>query len=187
MSRKTLKLKKNQKITAEDLSRADLTVLEIFGDSLTELPIELSGLTQLTNLHLISKNLISIGVDAFELPKIKQVKIKFGLFTSLPALTHESTVKTIFCTDGSLQELTEQIYLCQALEILVLNSNAIISLPKNLSLLKNLRRLVLDNNKLTTFPFLRTDFPKLNHLSLEGNHFDDEAKAHIFKEFRISL
>ena len=187
MTRQTLRLKKSQQQIPDTFFSSNISSLEIFGDSLTELPDKLALLPQLLSLSVISKNLTTISAELFKLPLLHQLKIKFGLFEKLPAINSPSSLKTIFLTDSKLLTLPQGIEQCAQLEILVLNSNQLSSLPNNLSLLKNLRRLVLDKNQLTEFNFSRADFPKLNHLSLEGNQFSPSSKQHIKQEFGIEL
>jgi len=187
MSRKTLKLKKNQTQLPEDIFSTDTTALEVFGDSLVEISDQISLFTSLKSLQVISKNITIISEQLFEIPTLNQIKFKFGRFTTLPSIKFDTNIKIFFCTDGSLETLTEDIFHCPQLEIIVLSGNNLKKLPKNITLLKKLRRLVLDNNQIEEFPFNRSDFPKLNHLSLDGNNFSPAVKQHIYHEFGINL
>lgn len=184
--KKTIRLKKNQALP-EDLFTQNLSGLEIFGDSFCEVTESFALLHHLTSLSIISKNLASIHPVIFELPQLKQLKIKHGLFNELPEIEFNSPIKTLFITDSKLESIPESIYKLESLEILVLSSNQLTSLPKNLSLLKNLRRLVIDQNKIEHLHLERANFPRLNHLSIDGNPLNDESKQNIFHEFGLQL
>ncbi len=186
MKRKTVRLKKNHSLP-EDIFNPLLQNLEIFGDTLERIDERFEVLRQLESLTIISKNLKEINANIFYLPHLRQLKIKGGMFTTLPELQLPSNIKTLFCTDSTLAELPETIYQLVNLEILVISGNQLTTLPKNLTLLKNLRRLVIDNNRLQTFNFLRSDFPRLNHLSLDNNPLTPNSKELLLNEFNLHL
>ena len=119
-------------------------------ESLSEIPIEVFGLSNLTGLVLDDNQLTSLPESIGQLANLTELYLSGNQFTSLP----------------------ESIAQLKNLMVLDLSSNQLTSLPESIGQLTNLTDLILSNNELTSLPETITQLTKLKKLNLRGNKLE---------------
>jgi Leucine-rich repeat (LRR) protein len=124
-----------------------LTSLYLQSNKLTALPSTIDNLTQLTNLDLQGNELKALPNEIGNLTQLTNLDLQDNELTALPS------------TIGNLIQLTK----------LYLRGNKLTTLPNEIGNLTQLIRLFLDRNKLTALPSTIGNLTQLPSLNLQSN------------------
>ncbi|MFA0096988.1 leucine-rich repeat-containing protein kinase family protein [Vibrio splendidus] len=156
----------------EILELADsLEILDLSGNQLSDLPEELS---QLTNLRIIfaSNNLFTHLPDVLgSLPKLEMVGFKTNQIKTVSEQSLPAQLRWLILTDNAIEVLPHSLGKRPRLQKLALAGNKIRVLPDSMENLSNLELVRLSANQLTDFPEFLIKLPKLAWLAFAGNPF----------------
>ncbi|WP_017091634.1 leucine-rich repeat-containing protein kinase family protein [Vibrio splendidus] len=156
----------------EILELADsLEILDLSGNQLSDLPEELS---QLTNLRIIfaSNNLFTHLPDVLgSLPKLEMVGFKTNQIKTVSEQSLPIQLRWLILTDNEIEVLPSSLGERPRLQKLALAGNKIRVLPESMENLSNLELVRLSANQLTEFPEFLIKLPKLAWLAFAGNPF----------------
>ncbi|MDN2668396.1 leucine-rich repeat-containing protein kinase family protein [Vibrio sp. 14N.309.X.WAT.E.F5] len=156
----------------EILELADsLEILDLSGNQLSDLPEELS---QLTNLRIIfaSNNLFTHLPDVLgSLPKLEMVGFKTNQIETVSEQSLPIQLRWLILTDNEIEVLPSSLGERARLQKLALAGNKIRVLPESMENLSNLELVRLSANQLTEFPEFLIKLPKLAWLAFAGNPF----------------
>lgn len=125
------------------------TTLDLKGYGLTGLPsIEITELSQLTEVDLSNNQLTEIPLEIIQLANLEQLRLRGNQLTTIPP------------------ELGQMANL----EILDLKDNQLTAVPPELIQLSKLTEIDLSNNKLTEIPLEITRLASLERFGFSGNH-----------------
>ncbi|NOJ09432.1 leucine-rich repeat-containing protein kinase family protein [Vibrio splendidus] len=156
----------------EILELADsLEILDLSGNQLSDLPKELS---QLTNLRIIfaSNNLFTHLPDVLgTLPKLEMVGFKTNQIKTVSEQSLPAQLRWLILTDNVIEVLPHSLGERPRLQKLALAGNKIRVLPESMENLSSLELVRLSANQLTEFPEFLIKLPKLAWLAFAGNPF----------------
>ncbi|MEZ9339768.1 leucine-rich repeat-containing protein kinase family protein [Vibrio splendidus] len=156
----------------EILELADsLEILDLSGNQLSDLPEELS---QLTNLRIIfaSNNLFTYLPDVLgSLPKLEMVGFKTNQIKTVSEQSLPIQLRWLILTDNEIEVLPSSLGERPRLQKLALAGNKIRVLPESMENLSSLELVRLSANQLTEFPEFLIKLPKLAWLAFAGNPF----------------
>ena len=156
----------------EILELADsLEILDLSGNQLSDLPEELS---QLTNLRIIfaSNNLFTHLPDVLgTLPKLEMVGFKTNQIKTVSEQSLPAQLRWLILTDNAIEVLPHSLGERPRLQKLALAGNKIRVLPESMENLSSLELVRLSANQLTEFPEFLIKLPKLAWLAFAGNPF----------------
>ncbi|OEF94142.1 leucine-rich repeat-containing protein kinase family protein [Vibrio splendidus] len=156
----------------EILELADsLEILDLSGNQLSDLPQEL---TQLTNLRIIfaSNNLFTHLPDVLGLlPKLEMVGFKTNQIKTVSEESLPAQLRWLILTDNAIEVLPNSLGERPRLQKLALAGNQLRALPESMEKLSNLGLVRLSANQLTEFPEFLIKLPKLAWLAFAGNPF----------------
>ena len=148
----------------------DIKILNLSYNNLTQLPVEIRHLTQLTTLNLSHTNLTHLPVEIGQLTQLTTLNLSNNKLTIFPVdigqLTH---LTTLDLSNNKLTILSVEIGQLTHLTTLDLNSNNLTHLPVDIRQLTQLTRLYLQYNKLTHLPVEIGHLTQLTTLYLSNN------------------
>ncbi|KAA8597145.1 leucine-rich repeat-containing protein kinase family protein [Vibrio cyclitrophicus] len=148
-----------------------LEILDLSGNQLSELPQEL---TQLTNLRIIfaSNNLFTHLPDVLgSLPELEMVGFKTNQIKTVSEESLPAQLRWLILTDNAIEVLPNSLGERPRLQKLALAGNQLRALPESMEKLSNLELVRLSANQLTEFPEFLIKLPKLAWLAFAGNPF----------------
>jgi tRNA A-37 threonylcarbamoyl transferase component Bud32 len=148
-----------------------LEILDLSGNQLSDLPAELS---KLTNLRIIfaSNNLFTHLPDVLgSLPKLEMIGFKTNQIKTVSEQSLPTQLRWLILTDNEIEALPSSLGERPRLQKLALAGNKIRVLPESMENLSNLELVRLSANQLTEFPEFLIKLPKLAWLAFAGNPF----------------
>ncbi len=150
--------------------RPDSTKLDLSGRNLTNLPAEITQLTNLTHLDLSENRLKTLPAEITRLTNLTSLKVRDNQLTSLPPeITRLTNLTSLDMSRNQLPSVPAEITQLTNLTSLNLNLNLLTSLPVEIMRLTNLTSLSVIGNDLTSLPVEITGLMNLISLDLYGN------------------
>lgn len=148
-----------------------LEILDLSGNRLSSLPLELTRLKKLRILFC-SNNLFTELPEVLGLcPELSMVGFKANQISKLSGKSLPSKIRWLILTDNEIEELPSEIGNCLQLQKLMLAGNKIKVLPPSLANCKNLELLRIAANQLNMLPSWLLTLPRLAWLAYSGNPF----------------
>ena len=123
--------------------------------NLTEIPAEISGMTQLKRLYLDGNAIAEVGSSLDALTELREIDISHNKLTKIPDnLGKLSKIQLFDASDNQLDEF-----------------------PKALLAMPDVYHVDLRNNKLTSLPSEIKNLKKLEVIYLSGNDFTKEQRV----------
>jgi Leucine-rich repeat (LRR) protein len=155
----------NGKMVNKDIKKLDLS-----NNKLTQLPVEIVQLTQLTTLHLTNNNITKLPVEIRQLTQLTTLNLSTNKLTQLPVEIGQLTqLTTLHLSFNNLTQLPVEIGQLTQLTTLNLQNNKLTQLPVEIGQLTQLTTLYLQTNKLTNLPVEIWQLTQLTTLNLSYN------------------
>ncbi|MBD2411035.1 leucine-rich repeat domain-containing protein [Nostoc calcicola FACHB-3891] len=170
--------------------------LDLSGQELTELPVEIGKLKQLESLILGKKvdgsepvgsrllekvsgnNLKTLPLELLSLPNLRKLDISGNPLESIPdVVTQILHLEELILIRVELTEIPDALAKLTNLTQLTLHSNQITQIPEALAKLTNLTHLHLYNNKITQIPEAIANLTNLTQLDLSYNQITQIPEA----------
>ncbi len=182
--------------------------LDLSGQELTELPVEIGKLQQLESLILGKKvegyqpvglrilekvsgnNLKTLPLELLGLPNLRKLDISGNPLESIPdVVTQILHLEELILIRVELTEIPDAIANLTNLTQLYLNSNRITEIPEAIANLTNLTQLHLYDNRITEIPEAIANLTNLTQLDLSRNQITEipEAIANLTNLTQLDL
>jgi internalin A len=154
----------------EDAARHRARHLDLSGNNIVFLPLQITQLKDLRSLDL-SRNHIAILPPKFiELSNLESLDLSFNRLSELPQeVTNLERLTRLDLSFNDLSSLPAHIKNLRNLTALYLGGNRLSSLPEEMSELKQLTSLILTSNGITNVPSVITELIGLTSLGLSAN------------------
>ncbi|BFU25278.1 leucine rich repeat / protein phosphatase 2C domain containing protein [Entamoeba histolytica HM-1:IMSS-B] len=144
-----------------------IQVLLLSGNQISQIPNDVSTLTQLTLLHLANNSFIDFPTILSKLPKLQRLSLSMNSLSNFPEFTNGALISL----DISCNRLTSiKFPYTTNLKRLKLSHNALGEIPNTRPPLPSLQILDLSSNGLTNFVLHTNEFPSLSVLDLSCNN-----------------
>ena len=154
----------------EEAAKTKQTELNLSSNELTELPPEITKLTNLTTLDLSYNQLTELPPEITKLTNLTTLDLSHNQQIELsPDITKLTNLTTLKLNDNQLMELLPDIAKLTKLSTLLLSGNELIQLPPEIINLKNLTKLYLWENFLEELPPEIMKLTNLTTLDLSYN------------------
>jgi internalin A len=170
--------------------------LDLSGQELTELPVEIGKLQQLESLILgrqvegyelvgnrylekvSGNNLKTLPLELLDLPNLRKLDVSGNPLENIPdVVTQILHLEELILIRVELTEIPEAIAKLTNLRELHLSSNQITQIPEAIAKLTNLRELDLRNNQITQIPEAIANLTNLRELHLHNNQITQIPEA----------
>lgn len=156
----------------------ELRTLDLWGNQLTSLPIEIGNLGKLQYLGLGNNRLTSVPNEIGILSNLRTLDLGNNQLTQLPIEVYDLTaLKTFIASGNQLTTLPKEINQLLLLEVLNLNDNQLFSVPNEIGNLVYLKEVYLANNQLTIIPEEISNLNLLEFLSISNNQLTSLPNA----------
>jgi internalin A len=169
-SRLNLSGKNLSELPIEITQLSDLKQLLLSKNELRTLPSAFINISQLTYVDLSSNQLSKLPPEIINLPQISWLSLADNKLTQLPSgIGKLSQLKQLVLSDNQLSELLPEVANLSQLTHLILNNNQLTQLPRKIVNLSQLKSLELRNNRLSEIPLEIAQLVHLTRLDLRGN------------------
>lgn len=165
-----------------------LEILNLTGNALTDLPDDITKLTQLKVIFCSENQFKHVPEVLGQLPNLSMVGFKANQISVLSAKSLPKNLRWLILTDNQLSELPTEIGQCVHMQKLMLAGNQLRELPPSLAACTQLELLRISANQLHTLPDWLLAMPKLAWLAYAGNPFNrtiEEKRATTNQATRI--
>jgi small GTP-binding protein len=151
-----------------------VTELDMRGNWLSELPAEISQLTNLTRLNLSGNELSELPAEIVQLTNLTELDLSSNQLSKLPPeIVQLTNLTELNLSINQLSELPSKIVLLTNLTKLDLYGNELSELPAEISQLSNLNEFYLGYNELSELPAEIGQLTNLTRLNLSGNELSE--------------
>ena len=158
----------------------DIKILNLSNNNLTQLPVEIGHLTQLTTLNLSTNKLTQLPVEIGQLTQLTTLHLSFNNLTNLSVEIGQLTqLTTLNLMHNNLTQLPVEIGQLPQLTILYLSRNKLTHLPVEIGQLTQLTTLTLYDNNITQLPVEIGQLIQLTTLYLHDNHYLTQLPVEI--------
>jgi hypothetical protein len=156
-----------------------LEVLNLSGNQLSSLPLDLGRLHQLQVIFCSDNQFTSLPAVLGQCPQLTMVGFKANKIRTVPGAALPPRLRWLILTDNELESLPPEIGQCGDLQKLMLAGNQLTVLPAELAQCSRLELLRTAANQLTELPAWLLALPRLSWLAYAGNPFDAKAEAAV--------
>jgi Leucine-rich repeat (LRR) protein len=166
--------KKLKEIPEEVFGLVEITELDLSFNKLTSIPSDIGKLVNLKELHVSRNQLTSIPPEIGKLVNLEKLWVYNNQLTSLPSAICDGLVnlKELWVSRNQLTSLPPDIGKLVNLKELSVSGNQLTYLPSEIGKLVNLESLWVSENQLTSLPSEIGLLRNLNHLSYNNNPFE---------------
>ena len=152
----------------------DIKNLNLTYNNLTQLPVEIGHLTQLTRLYLQNNNITHLPVEIGQLTQLTTLLLCNNKLTHLPVEIGQLTqLTTLHLYNNKLTNLPAEIGQLTQLTTLHLSLNKLTHLPVEIGQLTQLTELILYGNNITQLPVEIGQLAQLTTLYLSNNPIEN--------------
>ena len=152
----------------------NLTTLNLSKNQLAQLPLDITKLTNLTTLNLSGNQLTQLQLEITKLTNLTTLILGNNQLTQLPfEITKLTNLTTLKLFSNQLTQLPPEITKLTNITTLDLGGNQLTQLSPEIINLKNLTTLLLDVNQLTQLPLETTNLTKLTTFNLSYNELTE--------------
>ena len=148
-----------------------LEILDLSGNSLSELPDDLAQLTKLQIIFCSNNQFTELPAVLGECSNLTMIGFKANRIRKVPANALPVKLRWLILTDNEIEELPNEIGHCSQLQKLMLAGNKLQELPISLSHCKRLELLRIAANQFNKIPAWLFALPRLSWLGFSGNPF----------------
>jgi len=154
----------------EEAERSGATNLDLHGLGLSEIPENLSKLTNLKRLVLEGNQIATLPENLSKLTNLRVLHLSDNQIATLPeSLSKLTNLQYLSLWSNQIATLPESLSKLTNLQYFHLSNNQIDTLPESLSKLTNLLRLDLEDNQIVTLPESLSKLTTLRYLDLSDN------------------
>lgn len=166
-------------LPAELFTLSNLTYLDLSFNLIEEIPVAISDLSFLEELHLDANESISTVPDSIcDLSNLLRLTLSGTSIATLPDNIGDLTSLTdLSLLQDYIVELPDSICSLVNLEYLGLSENELVALPENIGQLTSLTDLEVDMNYLTSLPVSMADLENLEYFDFYDNQLKDIPPA----------
>ena len=148
-----------------------LEILDLSGNSLSEIPKDIIRLPKLKILFLSDNNFTIFPEVLSQCSKLEMIGFKNNQLNEMGENSLPPKTRWLILTNNKLKTIPRSIGKCHRMQKLMLAGNQLSSLPDELGNCKNLGLLRIAANKLSALPEWLFTMPKLSWLAFSGNPF----------------
>eukprot|EP01103_Thecamoeba_quadrilineata_P013814 TRINITY_DN3947_c0_g1_i2.p1 TRINITY_DN3947_c0_g1~~TRINITY_DN3947_c0_g1_i2.p1 ORF type:complete len:900 (+),score=173.30 TRINITY_DN3947_c0_g1_i2:36-2735(+) len=164
-----------------------LKLLDVAENELSNLPDETRGLVSLKTLLCQHNNFSEIPTVVFGLPCLSMLRFNDNKISSLPAeIKNASRLTELHLEENELTSLPVEICLLSSLRKMYLEFNRLEHLPDNIGNLK-LNVLLLHSNKIKSIPQTLLELKTLVRFAIDDNLLDESSLSIVKKEGALGL
>jgi|GEM_PF-2480933 len=169
------------------LDVADLRLLDLEKNKLTELPDEIRSLGNLRELYLTNNKIKTLPRTFDDLRRLELLGLSSNELTEFPEeIQHLENLEGLDMSNNLIPSIPEGISSLVKLRTLAFNNNRLTTLPRIIGALSNLKELYLTGNKIDGFPETLRGLSKLDRLALADNDLHQFPKQLLdLDELRI--
>ena len=154
------------------------TELDLSQKGLTEIPEEISQLSNLTTLNLNGNQIKEIPRAIAQLANLTSLNLKFNQIKEIPeAIAQLANLKELNLSKNQIKEIPDAIAQLHNLGILDVSHNQISCIPESITRLPNLTDLVLYVNQIKSIPIVIFQLKNLQYLVLSNNKINNIPKT----------
>ena len=153
---------------------SSLIILKLHKTAIDSFPPSFKYLSNLKEFDFqLNEDTCKLGSAFSGLKMIKKILINKVPLSEFPiGLDKNKNLIELYLPFCNLSKMDSSLFLCQKLEVLVLDNNQFSTFPRQFSNLKSLRKLSLKNNQIKNCPEFLSELKQLEILDLTGNPID---------------
>ena len=160
----------------EIYSLADsLEILDLSGNSLSQLPNDLQRFTQLKILFLANNNFTEFPGTLSNIPSLTMIGFKSNKISFVPENAFPPHLRWLILTDNQIKKLPVSIGGCIKLQKCALAGNLLEELPAEMAACTNLELLRISANNIKVLPEWLFSLPRLSWIAYSGNPCSHEV------------
>lgn len=163
-----------------------LEVLDLSGNTLTELPHDLPRLRKLRVLFCSDNPFTTLPEVLGDCPSLTMVGFKSCRIAHVPATALSARLRWLVLTDNQIDVLPDALGHCVSLQKLMLAGNRLTRLPDALAACRNLELVRVAANALTAVPGVLLDLPRLAWLACGGNPWSAPLEQAAWSQARVT-
>jgi hypothetical protein len=163
-----------------------LEILDLSGNALTDLPVDLERLTRLRVIFCSDNAFTRLPDVLGGLPELSMIGFKANRIREVPTKALSPNLRWLILTDNEIEELPPEIGSCPLLQKLMLAGNRLRSLPASMAACERLELLRIAENDLRELPPWLLTLPRLSWLAYSGNPFSAAREAAVLASTSIA-
>jgi internalin A len=150
------------------------TELDLVGEQITEIPMEIGNLTNLTSLNLCWNQIVKIPLEIEKLINLTSLNLSWNQITEIPvSIGKLNNLTYLDLQDNQITNISRSIENLTNLINLDLRNNKITDISRSIEKLINLTDLNLGGNQITKIPMSIEELTNLTHLDLGCNQITE--------------
>ena len=163
-----------------------LEILDLTGNSLSDLPNDLNRLKKLRILFCSSNQFTHLPEVLGECQHLSMIGFKANKISHIAeSAIPTKTLRWFIVTDNALKSLPNSLGDCEKLQKLMLAGNQLSTLPSSMVNCTNLELLRISANQFNSLPDFLFDLPKLTWLAYAGNPFCNDIEQQLASQHQI--